>query len=108
MVVAGVELELPRDASEPGTGEAIVMVRPENLTVTAAPPGDRPAWTGVVAFALHTGPVMEYEVVVADTWRLRVSRPRTNSGGGKSWKAGDRVAVSVLDLEAVRVFPPRA
>jgi len=107
VVVAGVELELPRDASEPGTGEAIVMVRPENLTVTAAPPGDRPAWTGVVAFALHTGPVMEYEVVVADTWRLRVSRPRAQAGGGRGWQEGDRVAVSVLDLEAVRVFPAR-
>jgi len=107
VVVAGVAFDLPRDADEPGTGEAIVMVRPENLTVTAAPPPDRPAWTGVVAFALHTGPVMEYEVVVADTWRLRVSRPRTQAGGGKSWQAGDRVAVSVLDLDAVRVFPPR-
>jgi len=83
------------------------MVRPENLTVTAAAPPDRPAWTGVVTFALHTGPVMEYEVVVADTWRLRVSRPRAQAGGGRGWQEGDRVAVSVLDLEAVRVFPAR-
>jgi ABC-type Fe3+/spermidine/putrescine transport system ATPase subunit len=107
VVAAGVELELSRDAGAPGAGEAVVMVRPENLTVTAAAPPDRPAWTGVVAFALHTGPVMEYEVVVADTWRLRVSRPRAQAGGGRGWQEGDRVAVSVLDLEAVRVFPAR-
>jgi hypothetical protein len=30
------------------------------------------------------------------------------SDGGKVWKAGDRVAVSILDQDAVRVFPARS
>ena len=47
-------------------------------------------------------------VVVADTWRLRVSRPRMYTDGGKIWKEGDRVAVSILDQDAVRVFPARS
>jgi len=105
VAVGGVELELPHDAGEPGGDAAMVMIRPENLTLATAPGPDQPAWTGVVAFALHAGPVMEYEVVVGDTCRLRVSRPRAQVGGGRTWTEGDRVAVSVVDRAAVRVFP---
>jgi putative spermidine/putrescine transport system ATP-binding protein len=107
VVLAGLVLRLPRRASAVGTGEAVVMVRPENLALTTTPPPDRAGWPGQVAFALHTGPVMEYEVVVADTWRLHVSQPRMQTAGGTIWGVGDRVVVSVLDLDAVRMFPAK-
>ncbi len=107
VVVAGLALRLPRSASAAGTGEAVVMVRPENLALTATPPADRPAWLGQVAFALRAGPVMEYEVVVGETWRLHVSLPRVQTAGRRIWEIGDRVMVSFVDLDAVRVFPPR-
>jgi hypothetical protein len=81
------------------------MVRPENLALSDARPPDRPAWAGVVSLALNTGPAMEYEVVVGDTWRLRVSRPRMQAESARVWAKGDRVTVTVVDLEAVRVFP---
>jgi ABC-type Fe3+/spermidine/putrescine transport system ATPase subunit len=106
VVVASVKMDLPLGAGEIGE-EAVLLVRPENLALAAVPPPDRPAWPAVVTFALHAGPLMEYEVVVAETWRIRVSRPRMHSDGGKVWKAGDRVAVSILDQDAVRVFPAR-
>jgi len=106
-VVAGVELVLPPEAGAVAGGEAVVMVRPENFTLTRSAPSDRPAWAARVMFALHTGPVMEYEVVVADTWRLRVSRPRMATDGGTVWEPGDRAVLSVLDLGAVRVFASR-
>ena len=102
--VAGVEMHLP-PAGRPIEGpEAILMVRPENLALSADLSPDRPAWRGRVTFALHAGPTMEYEVVVADTWRLRVSRPRVQAAGGRTWEVGEAVLVSIVDLEAVRVF----
>jgi ABC-type Fe3+/spermidine/putrescine transport system ATPase subunit len=107
LVVAGLSLRLPPGAGAVGAGEAVVMVRPENLTLTTTPRPDRPGWPGQVAFALHAGAVMEYEVVVAETWRLHVTRPRVPEAGGTTWGVGDRVVVSVLDLDAVRVFPAR-
>jgi hypothetical protein len=48
---------------------------------------------------------MEYEVVVNEACRLRVSRPRRQAESTQVWAKGDRVAVSVVALEAVRVFP---
>jgi spermidine/putrescine transport system ATP-binding protein len=108
VVVAGLALRLPRSAGAAGAGEAVVMIRPENLALSATAPTDRPAWPGRVAFALHAGPVMEYEVVVGETWRLHVSRPRIQTAGGRIWEVGDRVIVSFVDLDAVRVFPPRS
>ena len=103
--VAGVLLEVPSHASVRPAGEdVVVMVRPENLALSETWPSDRPAWAGVVSLALHTGPVMEYEVVVGETWRLRVSRPRMQVESARVWAKGDRVAVTVVDLEAVRVF----
>lgn len=104
LVVAGLALRLPRGAGAVDAGEAVVMVRPENLTLTTTPPPDRPGWPGQVVFALHAGPVMEYDVVVAETWRLHVSQPRMQTAGGTTWGVGDRVVLSVLDLDAVRVF----
>jgi spermidine/putrescine ABC transporter ATP-binding subunit len=104
--VAGVPLDVRPSATEPPAGErAVVMVRPENLALSDGRPPDRPAWAGVVSLALNTGPTMEYEVVVGDTWRLRVSRPRMQAESARDWAKGDRVAVTVVDLEAVRVFP---
>jgi len=103
--VAGVPLDVPSNAT-PLMGEAaVVMVRPENLALSDTRPPDRPAWAGVVSLALHTGPVMEYEVVIGETWRLRVSRPRMQVESARVWAKGDRVDVTVVDLEAVRVFP---
>jgi putative spermidine/putrescine transport system ATP-binding protein len=107
LVVAGLSMHLPRGAGAVGAGEAVVMVRPENLTLTITPQPDRPGWPGQVAFALHAGAVMEYEVVVGETWRLHVSRPRMQAASGTTWRVGDRVVVSVLDRDAVRVFPAR-
>ncbi|OLB94730.1 MAG: hypothetical protein AUH30_17045 [Candidatus Rokubacteria bacterium 13_1_40CM_68_15] len=103
--VAGVPLEVPCHASVRPAGEdVVVMVRPENLALSETWPSDRPAWAGVVSLALHTGPVMEYEVVVGETWRLRVSRPRMQVESARVWAKGDRVAVTVVDLKAVRIF----
>jgi len=93
--VAGVPLEVPCHASVRPAGEdVVVMVRPENLALSETWPSDRPAWAGVVNLALHTGPVMEYEVVVGETWRLRVSRPRMQVESARVWAKGDRVAVT--------------
>jgi ABC-type Fe3+/spermidine/putrescine transport system ATPase subunit len=104
--VAGVPLDLAGDPGAPLHGDAaVVMVRPENFALSDTLPPDRPAWAGVVSFALHAGAVMEYEVVVGETCRLRVSRPRMQAEGGRVWAKGDRVAVTIVDLEAVRVFP---
>jgi ABC-type Fe3+/spermidine/putrescine transport system ATPase subunit len=103
---AGVPLDVPASAAGPLTGEtAVVMVRPENLALTDTRPPDRPAWAGVVSLALHTGPAMEYEVIIGERWCLRVSRPRMQTESARVWTKGDRVAVTVVDLEAVRVFP---
>ena len=103
---AGVLLDLPGSAVSARSGEiALAMVRPDNLALSDAAPTDRSAWAGVVSFALHAGSVMEYEVVVSETCRLRVSRPRREAESTRVWAKGDRVAVSVVALEAVRVFP---
>jgi len=107
--VAGVLLDLPGAAISARPGEvALAMVRPDNLTLSDTMPTDRSAWTGVVSFALHAGSVMEYEVVVNEACRLRVSRPRRQAESTQVWAKGDRVAVSVVALEAVRVFPADA
>jgi putative spermidine/putrescine transport system ATP-binding protein len=104
--MAGVPFDLPGVAGAPLAGEAaVVMVRPENFALSDTSPPDRPAWAGVVSFALHAGPVMEYEVVVGETWRLRVSRPRMQAEGARVWSKGERVVVTVVNLEAVRVLP---
>ena len=107
VVAAGVELDLPLGAADIA-GDGVLMVRPENLALAATSLPDRPAWPGVVTFALHAGPLMEYEVLVAETRRLRVSRPRVHADGGRIWREGDRVAVSIVDVDAVRVFPRSA
>jgi len=107
--VAGVSFEVRVEAGGPTSGEAaVMMVRPENLALSDTPPPEQPCWAGVVSFALHAGPVMEYEVIVGDTSRLRVSRPRMQAEGGKVWSPGDRVAVTVVDPSAVRVFATHA
>ena len=107
--VAGVLLDLPGSAVSARPGEvALAMVRPDNLALSDVVPPDRSAWAGVVSFALHAGSVMEYEVVVSETCRLRVSRPRRQAESTRVWAMGDRVAVSVVALEAVRVFPVAA
>ena len=103
--VAGVLLDLPESAVSARPGDvALAMVRPDNLALSDAAATDRSAWTGVVSFALHAGSVMEYEVVVSEWCRLRVSRPRRQAESNRVWATGDRVAVSVVALEAVRVF----
>jgi ABC-type Fe3+/spermidine/putrescine transport system ATPase subunit len=102
-VVAGVEIDLPTAGERAGAGDAVVMVRPENLALDAPAIPGRPAWRGRVTFALHAGPTMEYEIVVGDAWRFRVSRPRL-TGGGRVWQVGDEVTVSVQDPAAVVVF----
>jgi len=102
---AGVTFDVAADADAPASGEAaVIMVRPENLALSDTPPAEQPCWAGVVSFALHAGPVMEYEIIVGDTARLRVSRPRMQAEGGKVWSPGDRVAVTVVDRTAIRVF----
>jgi len=104
--VAGVLLDLPASAISARPGEVtLAMVRPDNLTLSDMAPADHPAWMGVVSFALHAGSVMEYEVVVNEACRLRVSRPRRQAENTQVWSKGDRVAVSVVALDAVRVFP---
>jgi ABC-type Fe3+/spermidine/putrescine transport system ATPase subunit len=103
--VAGVSFEVSVEPGAPTTGDAaVMMVRPENLALSDTPPPAEPCWAGVVSFALHAGPVMEYEVVVGESARLRVSRPRMQAEGGKVWSPGDRVAVTVVDPSAVRVL----
>ena len=48
---------------------------------------------------------MEYDIAVGETTRLRVSQPRMQVETAKTWSSGDHVAVTVVDLDAVRVFP---
>jgi hypothetical protein len=43
--------------------------------------------------------------MIAETRRLRVSRPRMQADSVRVWAKGDRVAVTVVDLDAVRIFP---
>jgi ABC-type Fe3+/spermidine/putrescine transport system ATPase subunit len=105
VAVAGVDLDLPAAAGAVEGGDAVVMIRPENLALTGATPADRPAWSGVVRLVLHAGPVMEYEVAVTDGVRLRLSLPRMQAAA--VWREGERVAVSIVDPGSVRVFPPR-
>ena len=103
--VAGVSLELAGDAGTPAIGEsAVVMIRPENLALSDGAPPDTTAWPGVVTLALHAGAVMEYEVAVGER-RVRVSRPRMQTANARIWSKDDRVAVTVVDPGAVRVFP---
>jgi hypothetical protein len=59
-----------------------------------------------VRFALHAGPVMEYEVALTESLRVRLSLPRMQAAA--TWREGDRVAVSIVDPGSTRVFPPRA
>jgi ABC-type Fe3+/spermidine/putrescine transport system ATPase subunit len=104
---AGVELRLPRAAGDVAGGDAILLLRPENLALEATPAPDRGAWAGVVRLALHAGPVMEYEVAIGDATHVRVSQPRLQAEGGRTWREGERVAVSVVDPRAALLFPPR-
>jgi ABC-type Fe3+/spermidine/putrescine transport system ATPase subunit len=115
--VAGSEICVAPATARPGTvdrgPDAIVMIRPENLSLagggastspSAEARGDGGAWKGRVSFALHAGPTMEYEVVLGGGQRLRVSRPRLGAGATAARRVGDEVAVSVIDPTACRVF----
>jgi ABC-type Fe3+/spermidine/putrescine transport system ATPase subunit len=103
--VSGVSLDLTGDADTSAVGEsAVVMIRPENLALSDASPSGVGAWPGVVTLALHAGAVMEYEVAVGER-RVRVSRPRMQTESARIWAKDDRVAVTVVDSGAVRIFP---
>ena len=103
--LAGVSLDLTGDVGTPAIGEpVIVMIRPENLALSDPSSADTPAWPGVVTLALHAGAVMEYEVAVGER-RVRVSRPRMQTESARIWAKDDRVAMTVVDPGAVRVFP---
>jgi ABC-type Fe3+/spermidine/putrescine transport system ATPase subunit len=107
VVAAGVEIDLPSTAGDVA-GDAVLMIRPENLALSAAAPPERPAWPGVVTLALHAGALMDYEVLVADTWQLRASCPRMHGAGATTWQAGDAVAVTIVHADAARLFPARS
>jgi putative spermidine/putrescine transport system ATP-binding protein len=102
-MVAGTEIDLPPGVGGPVSGEAVVMIRPENLALDGEPGAGRPSWRGRVTFALHAGPTMEYEIAVGDSWRFRVSRPRLTESG-RLWQVGDQVTISVQDPAAVVLF----
>ncbi len=107
VVVGGLPVRVPGPPGGVGAGEAVVMLRPENLALAATAPSDQPAWAGRVAFALHAGPVMEYEILIGETWRLHVTQPRLQTADRRIWQVGDRVMVTIVDMNAVRVFPTR-
>ena len=106
--VEGVCLAVPRPATpwpaRPEGSEGLVMIRPENLVLSAGPPPDRPAWHGGGPFAIHAGATMEYEVALGDGPRLRISEPRAKAGGARAWQVGERLVVSVVDPAACRLF----
>jgi len=94
---------LPVSAGETSDdGQAVLMIRPENLALGATAEMD--GWKGRVTFALHAGPTMEYEVAVGGGARLRVSRPRAGGGGERTFAIGDDVGVSVVDPSSCRLF----
>jgi putative spermidine/putrescine transport system ATP-binding protein len=106
--VAGTELGVPRPAEPVGGRGVVLMIRPENLTLSGASPAGQAGWRGRVTFALPAGPVMEYEVTLDDGTRLRVSAPRAGAAGARGTDVGASVGVAVADLGACRVFEARA
>ena len=103
--VAGLAMRVALGAGAPPGPQAVLMVRPENLRLQRTAAEDAAAWRGRVSFALHAGPTMEYEVVLGDGQRLRISQPRRGVDiEAAPWRVGDEVAVSVIELGACRVF----
>jgi putative spermidine/putrescine transport system ATP-binding protein len=102
--VAGAELAVGLETAGLTGPDAVLVVRPENLALTA-----EGMWKGRVSFALQAGPTMEYEVVLPGGQRLRVSQPRMGRGGeARPWQVGDEAAVSIVEPAACRLFPPAA
>lgn len=88
---------LPRDTP---LGPAILMVRPENLSLEGEPRADAAAST--VRLVMTLGPGEEYRVALPDGHELKVRRSRSRLGSRAS---GDRVWVRVADPDAVMVYP---
>ncbi len=80
-------------------GEAILVVRPENLAIEA---GEGPGWTGRVAFATALGGQVEYEVECGLPEPIRILSARR--AGAAPLAPGTPVRVAVADPGACVVL----
>ena len=81
------------------SGAVTVMVRPQNLLLTA---GAAAGWSGRVAFAKQAGATMEYEVESPSSPPLKVVAMRS----GPALAVGGSVGIAVRDPQACMVFAP--
>jgi ABC-type Fe3+/spermidine/putrescine transport system ATPase subunit len=79
------------------TTDSVVLIRPENLVLTRADDGEC-----TIGFALHIGPLSEYEVIRGGVSPLRVVVMRPN--GADTIGVGARVRVGIRDVQACRVL----
>jgi iron(III) transport system ATP-binding protein len=90
-------------AGEGDVGEAVdVVLRPESLTIAAAPPADdTEAISGKVLAAAFQGAGVEYEVDIGGaTLRLMASAPAQFAAGGTVWLAVVRSGRAVFRRDA--------
>jgi ABC-type Fe3+/spermidine/putrescine transport system ATPase subunit len=82
------------------SGPVTVMVRPQNLTLSART-GD--GWAGKIVFAKQAGAMIEYEVETPHAPPLKVVAMRAH---GQDFAIGAEVAIAVRDPAACVVFAP--
>src|SRR5262249_46856976 len=91
---AGLALRVGADGEVPGA-RGVLALRPERVTITAAPPtvaANHAA--GVVEFASYLGSIIEYYVRLASGELVRVHAPNTGAAGAPTFALGDRVHVA--------------
>ncbi|GGH17879.1 spermidine/putrescine import ATP-binding protein PotA [Alsobacter metallidurans] len=92
-----------RIATQAPAGPAVLVVRPENVTVEPATAGDAaPGWPGTVTFTTALGPTVEYEIDCGWPEPLRAIAPR--SPGRPQAGPGDRVVARIADPAAAVVL----
>jgi putative spermidine/putrescine transport system ATP-binding protein len=103
MEVLTLRLSLPFAADGPEP-RRLLAVRPENLILTRAEE-DRngTGWAGRVALASHTGPRLDYDVILADGTRLKVSVSRETSE--PELAVGSSVRVRIANPARCRLLP---
>ena len=97
VTVAGLRIDSPFE------GPVRLVVRPENIDISAAAQSD---WPGTVVFTRALGPTIEYEVDGGADGALRVLAFRRP--GERPFAPGERVGLAIRDMGACHVLPGEA